>query len=62
MEPAYPPDSKPERLDESPLGCDEIDFEERADDVVSLLEENSRLRRLVVRMSEILLRNVVDKK
>jgi hypothetical protein len=32
------------------------------DDIVSLLEENARLRQLVVRLSEIVLRNVVDVK
>ena len=32
------------------------------DDVVSLLEENARLRKLVIRLSEIVLRNVADEK
>ena len=32
------------------------------DDIVSLLEENARLRKLVVRLSEIVLRNVADTK
>jgi len=32
------------------------------DDVVSLLEENARLSKLVVKLSELVLRNVVDAK
>ena len=32
------------------------------DDVVSLLEENARLRKLVVKLSELVLRNVADAK
>jgi hypothetical protein len=31
-----------------------------SDDMVSLLEENARLRKLVIRLSEIVLRNVAD--
>jgi hypothetical protein len=57
---AYSPqdrqDSKQVRLDGSPLNCDD----EHADDVVSVLEENARLRSLVVKLSEIILRNVVN--
>ena len=34
--------------------------DEHADDVVSVLEENARLRSLVVKLSEIILRNVVN--
>ena len=56
----YPLDSKPERIDESPLECDEISYDEHPDDVVSLLEENARLRKLVFKLSEIILRNVAD--
>jgi hypothetical protein len=56
----YSPDSKQEHLDGSPLERDEITYDEHADDVVSLLEENARLRKLVVKLSEIILRNVVD--
>jgi hypothetical protein len=52
---AYPPESRQLRFNESPHGRDE-----NRDDVVSLLEENARLRRLVVKLSEIILRNVVD--
>ena len=56
----YSLDSKQERPDESPLECDEITYDEHGDDVVSLLEENARLRKLVFKLSEIILRNVVD--
>jgi hypothetical protein len=56
---AYPPhsgqDGNQAHLDGSPLNCDE-----HADDVVSVLEENARLRSLVVKLSEIILRNVVN--
>jgi hypothetical protein len=60
MGPAYLLESKQERRDESLLECDEINYDEHTDDVVSLLEENARLRSLVVKLSEIILRNVVD--
>jgi len=53
-------DSRQEHLDGSPLECDEISYEEHPDDVMSLLEENARLRKLVVKLSEIILRNVAD--
>jgi hypothetical protein len=58
MGPGYPPHSTKERLDGSPLGR----HEEHTGDVVSLLEENARLRRLVVELSELILRNVVDRR
>jgi hypothetical protein len=56
----YLPASKQARRDGSPLGCDETSDDEHADDVVSVLEENARLRSLVVKLSEMILRNVVD--
>ncbi len=62
MGPAHPSDSKQERLDGSPPGCDEIAFDEHPDDMVSLLEENARLRKLVVKLSDIIHRNAVDGK
>jgi hypothetical protein len=49
-----------ERLEGSPPGCREYTCDEPADDVVSLLEENARLRGLVVKLSELILRNVLD--
>jgi hypothetical protein len=58
---AYPPRSRQERLDGSPLGCDDYSDDEHADDVTSVLAENARLRSLVVKLSEIILRNVVDR-
>ena len=42
-----------ERDDFADDGCSD-------EDIVSLLEENARLRKLVVRLSEIVLRNVAD--
>ncbi len=36
--------------------------DEHADDVLSLLEENARLRGLVVKLSNLILRNVADQK
>jgi hypothetical protein len=36
--------------------------DEHADDVLSLLEENVRLRGLVVKLSNLILRNVADQK
>ncbi len=60
MGPAYPPHSMQDRLEGSPLECDELANDEHNDDIVSLLEENARLRSLVVKLSELVLRNVVD--
>jgi hypothetical protein len=61
MVPAQP--LQQERIDGSPFGRDDDTFDEFTDDdVVSLLEENARLRKLVVRLSEIVLRNVADAK
>ena len=59
---AYPPHSTHKRLDGSPLGHDEYIDDERTGDVVSLLEENARLRSLVIKLSELVLRNVVDRR
>lgn len=58
----YPRHSTQERLDGSALGCDENTYDEHTGDVVSLLEENARLRRLVVKLSDIVLRNVIDRR
>ena len=54
---AYPPHNKQNSLDESPLPGDES-----TDDVLSLLEENARLRGLVVKLSNLILRNVADRR
>ena len=50
-------------LDASSFGPDDFtDDDYSEDDVVSLLEENARLRKLVIRLSEIVLRNVAEEK
>jgi hypothetical protein len=61
MVPAQPLHNALEELDGSSFGPDDFtDDDYSGDDVVSLLEENARLRKLVVRLSEIVLRNVAD--
>ena len=51
------------RLIEPPLGRDGFAYDKYTDDdVVSLLEENARLRKLVITLSELVLRNVADAK
>jgi hypothetical protein len=63
MVPAQPLHNAKEMLEASSVGRDDDTFDEFTDDdVVSLLEENARLRKLVVRLSEIVLRNVADGK
>ncbi|WP_298258052.1 hypothetical protein [Bradyrhizobium sp.] len=63
MVPAQPHQSVLEELDGSTFGPDEFTDDDYADDdVVSLLEENARLRKLVVRLSEIVLRNVANER
>ncbi|MGA2057391.1 MAG: hypothetical protein ABSG88_19025 [Bradyrhizobium sp.] len=61
MVPAQPSDGTQEPLDISSFMRDDFTNDESSnDDMVSLLEENARLRKLVVRLSEIVLRNVAD--
>jgi hypothetical protein len=63
MRPAHPPHGTQRRLDEAPLGRDDYTYDEYTDDdVVSLLEENARLRKLVISLLELVLRKVVDAK
>jgi hypothetical protein len=63
MVPVQPLQNALQELDTSSFGPDEFtDDDYSDDDVVSLLEENARLRKLVVRLSEIVLRNVADEK
>ena len=63
MVPAQPLHNALEELDGSSFGPDDFTDDEYADDdVVSLLEENARLRKLVIRLSVIVLRNVADDK
>ena len=63
----YPPDSKQELLatqegvDEPPLRGEECEDDECSDGVLLLLEENARLRGLVVKLTEIILKNVADR-
>ena len=67
MAPAYPLDGKREFRDEPndlygspPRG--EVDTDdEQSDGVVSLLEENARLRGLVVKLTDLILKNVADR-
>jgi hypothetical protein len=65
MRPAYPPDSKQEILEqcleESPLRSDEYTDDDSSDGVVSLLEENARLRGLVVKLTDLILKNVAER-
>jgi hypothetical protein len=61
MVPAQPLRSTKDGLDGSSFQRDDFaDDEYTDDDIVSLLEENARLRKLVVRLSELVLRNVAD--
>ena len=63
MVPAQPLHNALQELDGSSFGPDDFTDDEYADDdVVSLLEENARLRKLAIRLSEIVLRNVADDK
>ncbi len=57
MGPTYPPHSKQKRLDESPLRGD---YDEHTDDVMSLLEENALLRRLLVKL-DLVFRKIADR-
>ena len=58
----YPSHRTQERLDGSSHGCEEYTNDEHTGDVVSLLEENARLRKLVVTLSDLILRNIADKR
>jgi hypothetical protein len=60
MRPAYLSESDQERRDASPFRGDEHSFDENEQDTLSLLEENARLRRLVVRLSSIILKSVAE--
>ncbi len=67
MGPSYPPDRKQEFLeeqgciDESLLRDEEFADDDHSDDIVSLLEENARLRGIVVKLTDIILKNVVER-
>jgi len=78
MEIVYPPRNRRDHLDETPLRDDDYMAEirplleentqedksdaEYTNDVTSLLEENAHLRGLVVKLSNIILRNVTDQR
>jgi hypothetical protein len=60
MENAYTPSTK-DRFPPSPLERHEDNLGADLDtDVIALLEENARLRALVTRLSDLVLRHVVD--
>jgi hypothetical protein len=65
---AYPPERKrefpedQERLDESLLRDEDDGDHDPSDDVLTLLEENARLRGLVIKLSDIILKNVAERK
>jgi hypothetical protein len=65
MGPAYPPDSKQEILekclDETSPHREEYTDDEHSDGIVSLLEENARLRGLVVKLTDLILKNVAER-
>ncbi len=67
MGPAYPPDSKQQFLaeqedpGESPRRREQYTDDEHSDGIVSLLEENARLRGLVVKLTGLILKNVADR-
>jgi hypothetical protein len=59
MGPARPQNEQDRRLDSQLLAAEESVQE--SVDVLSLIEENVRLRKLVVKLSELVLKNVLDK-
>ena len=63
MVPAQPRHSIRDEFDETSFERDDFaDDDSTDDDFVSLLEENARLRKLVLSLSEIILRNAADAK
>jgi hypothetical protein len=59
---AYPSPTK-DRISPSRFQRDEDDFgADRDNDMITLLEENARLRALVTQLSNLVLRHVVDQK
>ena len=62
MGPALPLGSNQRCSDESPLRGEENTFDANKDGALSLLEENARLRALVVRLSSIILKSVAEQK
>jgi hypothetical protein len=54
-------DREQEYLEAALRGDEDLADEEISDDLTSLLEENARLRGLVVKLSDIILRHVNDR-
>jgi hypothetical protein len=63
MGPARPQNKRDRQLDSQPLAGQEPVQEsvQESVDVLSLIDENARLRGLVVKLSELVLKNVLDK-
>ena len=67
MGPAYPPDRKQdfrdelEYLNESLLRDEDYADDDHSEGVTSLLEENARLRALVVRLTDLVLKSVAER-
>jgi hypothetical protein len=67
MGPAYPPNRKQKFLhelppdDDLPLEDEHDSDDETSDSIMSLLEENARLRGLVVKLTDLILKNVADR-
>src|SRR3954468_23632506 len=59
---AYPSKADQDHLDRLRDRRDEVSFDEHGDGVFSLLQENARLRGLVVTLSTMILKFVVDQK
>jgi hypothetical protein len=58
---AYPSSGDRKQFSSSPSACGDSTWDQEADiNRVSLIEENARLRALVVQLSNLVLRNVVD--
>jgi hypothetical protein len=56
------PQAATERPNETPLRGDQDSFDENESSNLSLLEENARLRRLVVSLSNIILKSVAEQR
>jgi hypothetical protein len=67
MGPAYPPNRKQKFLHELPpdndlpLDDEHDSDDETSDSIMSLLEENARLRGLVVKLTDLILKNVAER-
>jgi hypothetical protein len=59
---AFPQVRNPQRHNESPFRSDQDLFDANENNDLSLLEENARLRRLVVSLSGIILKGVAEQR